>query len=132
MGDRPKPTALKLIAGNPGKRALNASEPDAGEFDLDAPAELSDAARPHWERLAPMLVKSGVMRASDRDVLFTYCEAFAGFVAGTRAGKVNVSLLAQLRQLLGEFGMTPATRSRIIANKAPDGTEKKNRFFAAG
>ncbi|MEZ5462325.1 P27 family phage terminase small subunit [Dokdonella sp.] len=131
-GDRPKPTALKLIAGNPGKRPLNDREPQTGDFDLTAPDELTEAARAHWERLAPMLAQSGVMQASDRDILFAYCEAFAVFIAGAREGKVNTGLVGQLRQMLGEMGMTPATRSRIIANKAPsDGTEKKNRFFAA-
>jgi phage terminase small subunit len=131
-GDRPKPTSLKLIAGNPGKRALNDREPHTGEFDLSPPDEMTEAARAHWERLAPMLVQSGVMQTSDRDILFAYCETFAVFIAGTKEGKVNVSLVGQLRQMLGEMGMTPATRSRIIANKATDdGTEKKTRFFAA-
>ena len=34
MANRPKPTALKLLAGNPGKRPINANEPDAGDLDL--------------------------------------------------------------------------------------------------
>ena len=39
-GRKPKPTALKLIAGNPGKRALNAHEPQP-RTDLAAAAGLA-------------------------------------------------------------------------------------------
>ncbi len=130
-GRRPKPTALKLIAGNPGKRPINAHEPDAGEADLTPPPELSDAARAHWERLAPMLARSGVLKQSDRDLLATYAEAYAAFVESVRNGKINVSLVGQIRQMLGEMGMTPAARSRIVADKVPEGSDGKRRFFAA-
>ena len=112
-----KPTALKIIAGNPGKRPINALEPNAGDIDAKVPADLSEAATAHWIRLAPMLAKSGVLKQSDRDLLFVYCESYATWLDSVKAGKLNVSLLSQLRQMLGEMGMTPAARSRIIVDK---------------
>jgi len=127
-GDKPKPTALKLLAGNPGKRALNDREPDPGALDLTPPAELSAEAVTQWNRLAPMLAQCGVLKKSDRDVLSHYCVAYVAFYEGVRAGKVNVGLLGQMRQMLGEMGMTPATRSRIIADK-PQGDAKEDRYF---
>jgi phage terminase small subunit len=127
-GDKPKPTALKLLAGNPGKRALNDREPDPGALDLTPPAELSDEAVPQWNRLVPMLVKTGVLKQSDRDILTLFCEAYVAHLAAVRAGKINVGLLGQLRQMLGEMGMTPATRSRIIAEK-PQGDEAEAKYF---
>ncbi len=131
-GMRPKPTALKLIAGNPGKRPVNAQEPHLPPSATHAPEWLTDAARAHWERLAPMLIGAGVVRESDRDVLATYCTLFAEFTEQVRTGgKVPSATVGQLRQLMGELGMTPSARSRIIADKkAPDGQEKKTRFFA--
>ncbi len=132
MTGRPsKPTALKLLAGNPGKRRLNDREPDPGALDLTPPEELSAEAVPQWNRIAPMLAKCGVLKQSDRDVLAHYCEAYVAFYAGIRAGKINVGLLGQMRQMLGEMGMTPATRSRIIAEK-PQGDEAEAKYFGVG
>ena len=124
-----KPTVLKLLAGNPGKRPINALEPNAGDIDTSAPDELSGAAKGHWTRLAPMLAKSGVLKQSDRDLLFCYCESYATWLDSVRAGKLNVSLLSQLRQMLGEMGMTPAARTRIIVDKPKDKEDGKARFF---
>ena len=124
-----KPTVLKLLAGNPGKRPINAQEPDAGTIDTNPPAELSDAAKAHWDRLAPMLTKSGVLKQSDRDLLFCYCESHAAWLDGVRGGKLNVSLLSQLRQMLGEMGMTPAARTRIVVDKPAGKEDGKSRFF---
>jgi phage terminase small subunit len=123
-----KPTALKIIAGNPGKRRLNEREPDPGMMDLSAPAELSAEAVPHWDRLVPMLVKTGVLKKSDRDILALYCEGYVAHLAAVRAGKINVGLMGQLRQMLGEMGMTPATRARIVADK-PQGDETEAKYF---
>ncbi|WP_305073877.1 P27 family phage terminase small subunit [Propionivibrio sp.] len=125
----PKPTALKVLAGNPGKRPLNASEPDSGVIDTRPPAELSDAAKAHWTRLAPMLAKSGVLKQSDRDLLFCYCETFAVWMESVQAGKLNVPMLTQVRQMLNEMGMTPAARTRIVVDKPAEQNDGKARFF---
>lgn len=129
MPNLPKPTALRVLAGNPGKRPLNDREPDAGAIDLAPPKELSKEARPHWKRIAPMLAQSGVLKQSDRDLLTMYCEGYAHFRADLAAGKMNVSLMAQLRQILGEMGMTPAARTRIVVDKPKDKPDGKARFF---
>jgi phage terminase small subunit len=128
-GRPPKPTVLKLLAGNPGKRPINAREPNAGDIDTKVPPELSDAAKAHWQRLAPMLAKSGVLKQSDRDLLLCYCESYTTWLDSVRAGKLNVSLLSQLRQMLGEMGMTPAARTRIIIDKPKEKEDGKARFF---
>ncbi|MDV7837578.1 phage terminase small subunit P27 family, partial [Pseudomonas aeruginosa] len=40
-GRKPKPTAKKALAGNPGKRALNKDEPKFSDVtDIDAPGHL--------------------------------------------------------------------------------------------
>ena len=129
MANLPKPAALRLLAGNPGKRPINALEPNSGVIDTAPPPELSEAATAHWTRLAPMLSKSGVLKQSDRDLLFCYCESYSVWLESVRAGKLNVSLLAQLRQMLGEMGMTPAARTRIIVDKPAEKADGKARFF---
>ena len=129
MANPPKPSALRLLAGNPGKRPINTREPVTGEIDLMAPPELSEAAVAHWNRNAPMLAKSGVLKQSDRDLLSAYCEAYAAFRDSIDNGKINVPLLGQLRQMLGEMGMTPAARTRIIVDKPAEKEDGKSRFF---
>lgn len=131
-GQRPKPTALRLLNGNAGKRPVNAQEPQLPACTAEPPDWLSEDARAHWLRLAPMLAAAGVLKASDADLLATYCETYAGYIVATRSGSAPMSMVGQLRQLMGELGMTPSARARIVADKAPaDGQEKKSRFFAA-
>lgn len=57
-GRKPKPTGRKLAAGNPGKRALNADEPDFGVVtNILAPDWIQGHGRDLWEHLAPLLCK---------------------------------------------------------------------------
>ena len=44
-GRRPKPTRIKALTGNPGKRPLNAHEPRPEPALPDCPPELSPAAQ---------------------------------------------------------------------------------------
>ena len=79
MGDRgpaPKATALKLIAGKPGKRELNLDEaiPDP-MASVEAPGEVSSdpRAKAIWDRLVPDLAKCGLARSVDGPLLTRYC-----------------------------------------------------------
>ena len=58
-GRKPKPTALKVLEGNPGKRPLNDHEPIPPKGELKCPSWLlpepkrnGSAWRPHWRRWA--------------------------------------------------------------------------------
>ncbi|MCW0207271.1 MAG: P27 family phage terminase small subunit [Achromobacter sp.] len=130
-GQRPKPAALRLLNGNAGKRPVNTQEPDTGPADTSPPEWLTQAATPHWARLAPMLAKAGVLKQSDRDLLATYCETFAAYLEAVQAGGASMAMVGQLRQLMGELGMTPSARARITTDKAPEVERGKARFFAA-
>jgi P27 family predicted phage terminase small subunit len=76
-GRPPKPTALKIAAGNPGKRKL---APDAEpKFPAGAPKcpPLSKGAKAVWKRVAPFLESQGLLTHADRDSLAAYCIAVA-------------------------------------------------------
>lgn len=131
-GQKPKPTHLRLLSGNAGKRPMNTLEPQYTACATEPPEWLSDAARAHWERLAPMMARAGVLKESDRDLLATYCTVFAQYVEAVKAGeRVSMSVVGQLRQLMGELGLTPSARARIVADKAPEDDQEKTRFFRA-
>jgi len=78
MGERgpaPKPTALKLIAGNPGKRDLNLDEAvPAPMASHDAPPEVAADPRAAsiWARLVPDLAACGLARSVDWPILTRY------------------------------------------------------------
>ena len=84
-GPAPKPTALKQLAGNPGKRPLNGSEPQYQVELPSAPRHLSKVAQREWRRVGKLLVGSGVMTAADRAVLALYCQAYARWVEAEEA-----------------------------------------------
>lgn len=128
MSNPPKPTRLKLLAGTARKDRISPCEPDPGELDLTPPAELSPAAVEHWHRFATMLARSGVAKASDRELLAMLAEGYARHCANVQAGKLDLGLMKELRLMLGQFGMSPATRSRIVADK-PQGDGKASRYF---
>jgi P27 family predicted phage terminase small subunit len=145
-GRKPVPTALKIVRGNPGKRALPENEP-APKGDAVAPEWLSDAAAAHWPVVAKQLEDAGVLTSMDAHALALYCEAFArwrdananiekyGLVVPGQKGSLTTSpyvLIAnaafeQMRKMLAEFGMTPSSRARV--SKAP-GADDADEFAA--
>ncbi len=134
-GPAPKPTALRVLQGNPGKRALPAGEPRPGKKERapNAPRWLSEEARKEWRRIAPRLWQVGLLTEVDELALGMLCEAFVQYVTAkarleqdgmlARSDKGNlyqhpsVALMtgarADVLRWAREFGMTPAARSRI-------------------
>lgn len=148
-GRPPKPTALKLVEGNKGKRAINSHEPDPVYLnDLTPPAWLGPAAAEVWTELAPKLRRAQVLTELDVDALAMACVALAQYrrsVARTgddlvkskhvekedgsiiETGEhVNPWMIVQsmtYKQAMGifaQFGLTPAARSRIAINPQDD------------
>ena len=73
-----KPTALKLIEGNRGKRAIKAKEPESILLnDLEPPAHLSAATAEIWRELAPKLRRAMVLTEMDTALLELTCNAIA-------------------------------------------------------
>ena len=75
-GAKPKPTALKLLEGNPGKRPTNKNEPRPKVFVPKPPAHLTDAALLEWKRVSEQLAMLGILTTLDRAVLAGYCQAY--------------------------------------------------------
>ena len=135
-GRKPKPTALKLLEGNPGKHPLNAHEPIPPKGGLRCPSWLLPEAKKEWKRLASSLEAMGVLTMADLTAFAGYCQAYArwkeaeefitqhGSIFKTPSGYVQqvpqVSIAQQnlkiMQSFCSDFGLTPATRARIIAN----------------
>jgi P27 family predicted phage terminase small subunit len=76
-GRRPKPTHLKVVAGNPGKRAINKKEPKPAREIPSCPAYLSDTAKVAWGRLSVLLDRMGVLTEADGVALERLCDCYA-------------------------------------------------------
>jgi P27 family predicted phage terminase small subunit len=153
-GPKPKPTSIRVLQGNPGKRRLPRDEPaPAGAEMPEPPAALSDAARAEWDLIAPALHRMRLLSEVDRQALAAYCEACARWSAAQsavnemarsdpRTGGLLIkapSGIVYENPLVGiarraaldavrfgtEFGMTPSARTRVSA--APEPAEE-NRF----
>lgn len=135
MPNPPKPTVLKLIQGNPGKRAINRREPQPRAGIPPCPKHLSRPARVEWKRVAEQLAEIGLLTQIDRAALAAYCQAWGRWVESeeklAQAGTIIKSpngypmpspyltvankAMRQMHSLLNEFGMTPSSRSRLKA-----------------
>ena len=135
MGRKCKPTAIKILEGNPGKRKLNAYEPRPTKKAPPCPTWLDKEARREWRRLAKSLEAMGVLTEADAAVFAAYCQAYGrwkqaeskitdgNLVFLTPSGYPQqnpyLSIAQQNMKLMhsfaSEFGLTPASRSRIIA-----------------
>jgi P27 family predicted phage terminase small subunit len=149
-GRKPKPTQLKVISGNPGRRPLNKAEPKPKAATSRAPAGLSKLARKHWTLVARQLTDAGILTELDKPALILYCEAWArwheatteiqnrGMLVKAPTGypmqnpylPIANKAFEQMQKMLSEFGMTPCSRSRIqvqeiVKNDALDDFLKK-------
>jgi P27 family predicted phage terminase small subunit len=139
MPNPPIPTYLKLLRGNPGKRPIR-SEPEPAIADdvPDPPVFLSGYARDEWWRVAPELYRLKLLTLIDIAAFAAYCQAFArwrsaeevlaemakhdpethGLLGGTGQNplvRIAANAAADMVRYAGEFGMSPAARTRIRA-----------------
>ena len=159
MAGRPaKPSALKAIEGNRGKRSGNANEPEPDLLnDLEPPAHLPEASAAVWRELAFMLRKLQVLTVADRVAFEMLCDAVADYRAAraerrgrfiTTSPKSGADMLDQYlvaqgmagkraEGLMAKFGMDPVSRSRVMVdpqgdlfgNAAADKPSGAARFF---
>lgn len=150
LGRKPKPTALKRIADNPGHRPMNEREPVALAGVPDCPIGLLEGeALAEWERIIPQLEGMGILSTVYRAPLVAYCLIWADFVDSVenirKFGKVvkspsgyampnpYVSIARQaredLRKYAAEFGLTPSSASRIVVHGPTTSADPAAEFF---
>ena len=83
-GPAPKPTAIKKIQGNPGKRPLNENEPQLEPGIPECPDHLDETAQKEWARVSRLLVAMKVLTEADYIALGNLCQAYSTMVAAQR------------------------------------------------
>lgn len=146
-GRKPKPTVLKILEGNPGKRPINKKEPRPEKKAPRCPGWLEPEARKEWRRMCKQMEELGVLTLVDAAAFAGYCQAYArwkeaeefiskhGTIFKTPSGYIQqvpqVSIaqtyLKIMKDFCSEFGLTPSSRSRIstnVVNESDDPMEK--------
>lgn len=128
-----KPTNIKLVEGNFRKDRAFENEPKPEIEIPQVPPELSDEAKVEWGRVSQELAQLGLLSRIDRAALAAYCENWADWLDAMQQvrqyGKVIKSPTGSvfenpyfsikkrcaelMHKFLTEFGMTPASRTRI-------------------
>ena len=142
-GRKPKPTALKVLEGNPGKRPLNDHEPIPPKGELKCPSWLLPEAKKEWKRLASSLEAMGVLTVADLTAFAGYCQAYArwkeaeefltqhgsmvrtpnGYLQQVPQVSIAQQYMKQMSKFCEHFGLTPASRSRIVTDKGNDSSD---------
>lgn len=140
MGRNPKPTALKKLQGNPGKRRLPVAEPTPAPALPTCPTHIRGAGRKEWRRIASELFELGLLTNVDRAALAAYCAAYGrwvdaekfirtegltqttpnGFLIPSAYVGIANKAIEQMGKFAAQFGFTPASRSRISLAKDND------------
>lgn len=82
-GRKPKPTKLRIIEGNPGRRPLPAVEIPPEPMP-PPPDFLDDVGREEWNRKTTMLFRLGVLHGLDSSTLAMWCATFSRAVRAER------------------------------------------------
>ena len=154
-GRKPKPLALKLIDGNPGKRPLNLDIPSPVPGIPSCPSFLSGEAKREWRRISKELESVGLLTLVDRAALAGYCQAYARWRAAeelvaqeglvyeytNKNGSTNIvehpavkiarESMMLLKAFCAEFGLTPSSRTRINLPR-PKEKDPFDEFIGAG
>ena len=146
MRGRPrKPTAIKVLEGNPGKRPLNINEP-VYSGSPEMPNWLNKEAKLEWNRIVPELDGVGLLQRVDLAMISGYCQAWGLYIEAekilqekgryydipkyTKEGELSYTFLqvrpevatsntamTQIIKFCQEFGLSPSSRTRLTVAK---------------
>jgi len=147
-----KPTQMKKLSGTLQKCRTNKNEPKPELGDTGPITELDDDALNYRRYIVPILEKVGVMSELDPSHLDLLCATYSewarldryirkdlnnksSYEHYTQAGmsykaypeyKLRADAANRLQKLLSDFGMSPASRSKVSANT---GSKKEENPF---
>ena len=140
------PKKLKVIKGTFRNCRANPKEPDYPTELPEMPDCLGETGKKEWKRMSEILLPQGLLSKIDMAALAAYCQSYGNWhdaekqlngenriittpngrdVPNPLIGIIN-KYADHMRKFLIEFGMTPASRSKVSAKK----TKKKKDAWA--
>lgn len=147
-GPRKKPRALSVLKGNPEHRPVNKNEPVGTRGVPKCPAWLTLPAQKAWKQMGALLDEMRVINLEDRIALELLCNTYSiwlrankvinrrgvtgglTYKAKTEHGErslarpevaIEADSMRRIKAMLSEFGLTPATRSKVKSSPAGKG-----------
>jgi phage terminase small subunit len=137
-GRKPIPLAIRELRGSKSHKKANPSPPEPAGTIGDPPAWMRKAEAELWREVAADL-PAGLLRACDRPAFGVYISTLTtwrGYHALEGKGdpkevlsvhRLMLNLAATLIRLESEFGITPASRSRVRV-EVPKGESEFEQF----
>ena len=148
-GRKRKPTPLKLVRGNPGKRKLPKNEPQIAPGIPPCPKHLNDEERKLWAEIGHELYEVGVLTNVDAGVFEVYVTSLdlmrrvkpevekALIYRGPNGGPIQNPYLAiynkakeHVMKAGAEIAASPASRSRVSVKKPKEEADPFKEFEA--
>ena len=149
-GRKAKPTEIKRVNGNPGKRALNNNAPDFSAVVDIAPPIYFDGlehATMIWQSIVPELLKNEVLKITDMHNVEAFCMAYENYrqcqkdiaqngvtVQGAMGGPIKNPALTGINEAMKQMatfgamlGLDPSSRQRLPGL----GKKEKTNSFAS-
>ncbi len=154
-GRKPKPSHLKIVQGNAGKRAMNKKEPKPKRFAPPPPDHFNTWQSKRWNKIVTELDRMGVMTTADVFALEGLVEALWRYEDAKRilnsygsmtyenhgpsgmlvkkhpAVGIMENASRDVRAWFAEFGLTPSARTRVAAQDGEEDEENVDSFFTA-
>lgn len=132
-GRKPKPTNLKVLEGNPGKRPLPTNEVKPQKKAPRCPQWLEEDAKREWKRMGKILEQMGLLTEMDMTAFAGYCQAYArskeaeeflskhgsilktpnGYLQQVPQVSISQTNLKIMLKFCEQFGLTPSARNRL-------------------
>ena len=132
------PTKIKLVKGTFRKNRANPNEPIYPSEIPESPKHLNELGKVEWDRMSKIFLNQGLLSQVDMACLASICQLYGRWAQAesdlnestllikTTSGNIiqnpllgiaNTALKLMNKCLL-EFGMTPASRSKVSAKKS--------------
>lgn len=124
------PTNIKKLKGTAQPCRTNDFEPTYPADNLpDPPPWLLGPGLDEWNRISGILQKAGVVTDMDFTTLAIYCQMWSDFSKAASGGEpFSAAMVSAMRGYAGELGITPVSRSKVVANNAKAKGNKFNGF----
>ena len=147
-GPSGKPTLLKALQGNPGKRKLNKREPSPAKQPAVKPAWIQRLAEEQWDIYWPIVSAWGFGTETDRMALEALCVSYAEWRLNTQycfthgysfergdyqclrpEAKQAETAFRRMMASLDRFGLNPSARSKIQLPAPTEEDSTANELF---
>lgn len=129
-GRKPKPSELKKITGNPGRRPIPET-PAFAAGGLVMPRWFDAQERAEWGRIVPELERVGIAKSVHQGSLEGICGLYGAYRKSRKDKDIQQARMSYdaYRKALNEFGLTPASAGRVGAQGSEGGADPADEFF---